>query len=180
VQIQLKSTKPQGFSGSTSFSSVILDVNITCKVETRNVRYIVLLEFAVDFAFRWDAIEMELPGILQKNMFFLVNIISDKCASPATCKDVVSIPKSSRNNKETWFDNSKKMRMRRIRSTMEGPFLNDSMGSFIFMVIGKANGSIMATNLARCIIVADKKAIKKRLVKMNWLCNYCTAAVPSN
>jgi hypothetical protein len=159
---------------------VILDVNITCEVETRNVWYIVLLEFAVDFTFRWDTIEMEPPGILQKNTFFSVDIISDKHASPATCRDVILIPKSSRNDKETWFGNSKKMRIRRIRSTMEGPFLNDSTGSFIFMVVGKANGSIVATNLARCIIVADEKAIKKRLVKMNWLCNYCTTAVPSN
>jgi hypothetical protein len=159
---------------------VILDVNITHKVETRNVRYIVLLEFVVDFAFRRDTIEMELPGILQKNTFFLVDILSDKHASPVTCGDIVSIPKSSRNDKKTWFGNGKKTRTRRIRSTMEGPFLNDSMGSFIFIVIGKANGSIMATNLARCIIVADEKAIKKRLVEINWLCNYCTTAVPSN
>jgi hypothetical protein len=164
----------------TSFSSVILDVNITHEVEMRNVWYIVLLEFVVDFTFRWDTIEMELPGILQKNTFFSVDIISDKCVSPVTCRDVVSIPKSSRNDKETWFGNGKKTRTRRIRSTMEGPFLNDSMGSFIFMVVGKVNGSIVATNLARCIIVADEKAIKKRLVKMNWLCNYCTTAVPSN
>jgi hypothetical protein len=159
---------------------VILDVNITHEVEMRNVWYIVLLEFAVDFTFRWDTIEMEPPGILQKNMFFLVDIISDKHASPVTCGDIILIPKSSKNDKETWFDNSKKTRMRRIRSTMEGPFLNDSTGSFIFMVVGKANGSIMATNLVKCIIVADEKAIKKRLIKMNWLCNYCTAAVLSN
>ena len=181
MQIRLESTEPQGFSGLASFGSVILDVNITCEVEMRNVQYIVLLEFAVDVAFRWDTIEMEPPGILQKNTFFSVDIISDKCASPATCRDVVLIPKFSRNDKETWFGNGKKTRTRRtIRSTMEGQFLNDSTGSFIFMVVGKVNGSIVATNLARCVIVADEKAIKKRLVEMNWLCNYCTAAVPSN
>jgi hypothetical protein len=140
----------------------------------------VLLEFAVDFTFRRDTIEMEPPGILQKNMFFSVNIISNKHVSPVTCGDVISIPKSSRNDKETWFGNGKKTRTRRIRSTMEGPFLNDSMDSFIFMAIGKANGSIVAMNLARYIIVADEKAIKKRLVKMNWLCNYCTTVVPLN
>jgi hypothetical protein len=123
---------------------------------------------------------MELPGILQKNTFFLVNIISDKYVSLATCGDIILIPKSSRNDKETWFGNSKKTRTRRIRSIMKGPFLNDSMGSFIFIVIGKGNGSIMAMNLVRCIIVVDEKAIKKRLVKMNWLCNYCTTVVPLN
>jgi hypothetical protein len=44
---------------------------------------------------------MELPGILQKNTFFLDDIISNKHASPVTYEDVVSIPKSSKNDKKT-------------------------------------------------------------------------------
>jgi hypothetical protein len=63
---------------------------------------------------------------------------------------------------------------------MKGPFLNDSIRGFIFMVVEKVNSSIVATNLVRCIIIVDKKAIKKRLVKIKWLYNYCTTVVPSN
>src|SRR6267154_3439533 len=80
------------FVGDFVSSRLVMGIiaNITRQQTRRNVGNIALMEPMINFTFRLDVVQSDAPRILQVNSALLINIESDRRASPATHWDIKS------------------------------------------------------------------------------------------